>query len=355
MKRPMGVTLSAIILLMGSLLQLVMAFGMALSGAVTPHPYPGGAAANPSPHAAAPSWMPLMMYFIGIVFVGLAIWGIVTAIGLFRLRWWARYSVLVIAGCLAFFGLVSMLVMIVVTMVPLTPPPGTSAAALDPAHAHTVQMMTRVIFVVFTSLYGVVCAIGISWLVYFNRKTAREAFAGRIADAPVGYASAAPLIRVPSGRPVLISVIAVLNMIGAASMLMTVFLPIPALAFGFILHGWAKIAVYLVYCCLQIAVGIGLWRMREWGRRLTLGVLALGVAQSTFYAFRPSLIVSYSAEVNNLISPIPSPLPAHFQSIMLSTSFGMSVLFCIAIGAVLIYYRRAFQPVVPPPIESLAA
>jgi hypothetical protein len=301
-----------------------------------------------------PSWMPLMMYIISAFVLGLAIWGIATAIGLFRLRRWARYSLLVIGGCLAFFGLISMLATLAMTLVPLTPPPGAYASTLDPAHAQTVQTMTRVMFAVIAFFYGIMCAIGISWLVYFNRKTSREAFAEGIPDAVAAGTFVAPMSAISSRRPVLITVIAVLNMIGAATVFMTMFLPIPALVFGFILHGWKKVAIYLVYGCLQVVIGIGLWRMQEWGRRLTLGVLAFGVVQSILYAFQPSLITRYSAEVNKLVSPVPPPLPAHFQSILLSASFGFSVLLCIAIAAILIYYRRAFRLMVPPPGESAA-
>ncbi len=355
MKRPFGVTFSAIILVLGSSLQILMALGMALSGTIMPAQNSVGIAGSPSRAVPMPSWMPLMMYFIGIVFAGLAIWGIVTAIGLFRLRRWARFSILIIGGLVAFFGLVSMLSMLVATMVPLTPPPGASASPIAPDQAHSVQVMTKVIFVVLALFYGGICAIGISWLIYFNRKTAREAFSGRIEELVVEGIPVTPSIAVPSRRPVLISVIAVLNLIGAVSVLLSVFLPIPALAFGFILHGWGKLAIYVVYCCLQTAVGVGLWRMQEWGRRLTFGVLALGLVQSAFYAFQPSLVLRYSAEINKLISPMPSPLPARFQSILFSASFGFSILFCIAIAAILIYYRRAFRPIVPPPGESAAA
>jgi hypothetical protein len=352
MKRPLGVTFSAIILLLGSSLQVLMALGMALSGAVLPTKNPPGTGAQ---HVPMPGWMPLMMYIFSAFVLGLALWGIVTAIGLFRLRRWARYSLLVIAGCLAFFGLISVLSTLVMVVMPLTPPPGADVSALDPGQAHTIQIMTRFIFAAMAFFYGIVCAIGVSWLIYFNRKTWREAFAGRIADGIVGGATATPLMAVPSRRPVLITVIAVLNMFGAVTILLGALLPIPAMAFGVILHGWGKVATYLVYCCLQAAVGIGLWRMQEWGRRLTLGVLALGVAQSVFYAFRPSLIVRYTAEINKLISPVPPALPARFQNILFSASFGFSFLFCIAIAVVLIYYRRAFLPEVAPPADSAAA
>jgi len=296
-----------------------------------------------------------MMYFIGTVLAGFAIWGIVTAIGLFRLRRWARYSILIIGGLVAFFGLVSMLSMLAATMVSLTPLPGATPSPLAPDQAHSVQVMTKVIFVVLALMYGGICSIGVWWLVYFNRKTARETFAGRIEELVVAGIPVTASIAVPGRRPILISVIAVLNLIGAGCILLSVFLPIPALAFGFVLHGWGKLAIYVLYCCLQTAVGVGLWRMQEWGRRLTFGLLALGLVQSAFYALQPSLVLRYSAEINKLISPVPSPLPARFQSILFSASFGFSILFCVAIAAVLIHYRRAFRPIVPPPDESAAA
>ena len=148
MKRPFGVTFSAIILLMGSILQLLMALGIALSGAIVSPQFNPGLAGNEAQHAPIPSWMALMMYVFSAFVAVLAIWGIATAIGLFRLRNWARYSLLVIGGCLAFFGLISMLATLVMTMVPLTPPPGASTSALDPAQAHTVQQMTKIIFLV---------------------------------------------------------------------------------------------------------------------------------------------------------------------------------------------------------------
>src|SRR6185437_9158820 len=173
MKRPFGVTLSAIILLLGSSFQILMALGMALSGAIMPAQNSVGVAGSPSSAVPMPSWIPLMMYFIGTVLAGFAIWGIVTAIGLFRLRRWARYSILIIGGLVAFFGLVSMLSMLAATMVSLTPLPGASPSPLAPDQAHSVQVMTKVIFVVLALMYGGICSIGVWWLVYFNRKTAR--------------------------------------------------------------------------------------------------------------------------------------------------------------------------------------
>jgi hypothetical protein len=180
--------------------------------------------------------------------------------------------------------------------------------------------------------YALVGALGIWWLVYFNRKQVRDIFAGaggQIAE---------------SRRPFLIALLAVLNLIGAAGCLLMALLPLPLLLLGFILHGWQKTAICFAFAALQAAVGIGLWRLREWGRRLALAVMALAAVQCVVCVVRPSLLMRYNAELNRIMAPIqPQTLPPQFQTMMLSVSFGFSILFCVAIAAVLIHYGYAFQ------------
>ena len=144
----------------------------------------------------------------------------------------------------------------------------------------------------------ILCAVGVSWLVYFNRKKVCEVFAGGMGEAP------------QSRRPFLIAVIAILNLFGAATCLLMVFLPIPGAIFGLLLHGWQKAALYLAFAALELAVGVGLWRMAEWGRRLTLAMMVLMLAQSVVYLVRPSLLLQYSAELTQTMTPTQPPLPA---------------------------------------------
>ncbi|MGD0860753.1 MAG: hypothetical protein ABR912_15745 [Terracidiphilus sp.] len=337
MKRPFGVTFSAILLLLGSLLQLLMAFLMALSGALSGKIPSSGLPGAPAP-PPMPNWMPAVMYVLCAFFVALAAWGILTSVGLFRLRRWARYSVLIIGGGLALIGLVSLLSTLMMLAVPPPMP-----ASVDAYQAPMVQTMTKFIFAIVAFLYGIVCAVGISWLVYFNLKRVREVFAGAPGEAA------------ESRRPLLISVLAVLSMIGAGCCLLAAFIPFPAAILGWILYGWGKVALYLVFAGVEAAVGIGLWRLEEWGRRLALGAMALGLANSVVYLARPSLMLQYSAEVNRLIDPMQSPLPAQSQTILYSSSLGFGVLLSIAILAVLIYCRGAFKrPVEPPRNEATA-
>jgi hypothetical protein len=179
--------------------------------------------------------------------------------------------------------------------------------------------------------------VGIWWLVYFNRKKVRDVFAGDAGQVA------------ESRRPFLIALLAVLDLIGAASCVLMAFLPIPLLFLGFIIHGWQKTAFCLVFAALQAAIGVGLWRLEEWGRRLALAVIGFGVVQCGIYVVRPSLLVRYTAELNQIMVPMqPQTLPPQFQTMMFSASFGFSILFCLAIAAVLIHYGYAFHP----PIET---
>ena len=339
MKRLAGIILSGVLLLLGALFQLLMAILMALAGAFLHRQIASGRLPNAPASPPMPGWMPIFIFALCAVFVALAAWEIVTAIGLFRVRRWARYSVLVIGGALALFGLVSLLVTLTLLIAPL---PGGAAAGMDPSQVHSMHVMARAVFGAIALFYAFLCAVGVSWLVYFNLKKVRDIFAGLPGQAP------------ESPRPFLISLLAVLSLIGAAGCLLFMFVPLPGLFFGLILHGWGKVALYLVSAALLAAAGIGLWRLLEWGRMLVLALQVVGLVQHVVYLVRPSLYLRYTEEVNRIINPMQQPpSPLQIQSLLHTVSFGIGILFYIAIIAVLHYYRGAFaRPAEPPQIES---
>lgn len=327
MKRPFGVVFSAIILILGSLFQLLMALAMAFSGIILQKQIrsgelPGSTAATP-----VPDWMPVFIYVICAFIVALAVWGISTAVGLIRMRRWARYSILIIGGLLAVFSFIQLMMMLLMMLVPLPVP-----ANVDASQIQTVHTMTRIIFGVMALFYGIVCAVGVSWLIYFNRKMVRDAF------------TAEPGTIVKSRRPILISVLAVLNMIGSGCCLLLIFIPLPALIIGWMLDGWGKMALYLVIAALTASVGVGLWRLKEWGRLLALAMQAFGIVFCGVYMVRPSLMLRHIAEIQQRMYPMQPQLPPPFPTSMYSAIFGFDILLYIAIVAVLIYYRKAFQP-----------
>lgn len=323
MKRPMGVVLSAVVLALVSLFQVLMAAGVALGGVLVQSQIRSGAAAA----TPMPVGFPVILCASCVFFLALAAWGILTVVGLFRMRRWARYSALVIGGGLALIGLFSALAMLMMMVVPLPVPAGA-----DPSQTQSVQAMTKVVFGGMALFYGLVFALGVSWLVYFSLKSVREAFSAATGEV------------VESRRPFLISLLAVLNLFGAASCLFMVFLPFPGTFFGWMLYGWQKGLLCLVYGAVAAAIGVGLWQLREWGRRLALGLMAFGLVHSFVYLVRPGLMLRYMAEINQQMVPAQSQLPQQFQTMMYDASFGFSILYLAGVTWVLIHYRKAFQP-----------
>ena len=325
MKRPPGVIVSAILLLLIALLELLAALGMGLAGAVLSSQ---GLKAAPQglPGQTIQPWVPAVEYAMAGFSVALAAWGIATMVGLFQMRRWARYSILVIGGGMAVIGLFSMLGMLVMLFVPM-PLPQTG----DPSQEAAARMAVHMAFGVITLLYGMVFGLGVFWLVYFNLKKVREAFAG------------AAGAQAESPRPFLIAVIAVLCLIGAPICVAAAFLPFPATLLGFTLHGAAKTALYLAVAAVDCAAGVGLWRLREWGRRLELAFLGLGIVNCLVYLVRPSLATRANGEIYRTMGITQPTLPPHFLAVVYSGTFGLSTLLMAAMIAVLYYYRGRFK------------
>ncbi|HZP06394.1 MAG TPA: hypothetical protein VFB43_15965 [Terracidiphilus sp.] len=336
MQRPAGVVISAVLLVLLSLLQLLMAGLMALAGLVPPHAsvaHAGAAAVAP-----APPWMPIFMYALAAFFLVLTVWGIATVVGLMKLRRWARYSILVIGGGMALLGLFSMLSILVMAFIPLPTPP-----TADPSQAHVTRAAVTLMLGVIGVFYAALLALGVFWLVYFNRRAVRMAF-----DQAQGQPA-------ESRRPFLIALFAVLQMLGAPVCLVLALLPLPALILGFALHGWEKAMVYVVFSALQIVGAIGLWRLEEWGRRLTMAFLAFGIVNCMVIVMRPSLVTRYGAEINQALHLAQqSQVPSRFQTIMSVGSSCTSILLFLATIAVLHHYRGKFGRIFGAPDESAA-
>jgi len=88
MKRPAGVTISAVAVLIGCGLTLLSGAFMILAFFVTP--------ATDS----MPAFTRYSLLIMSVFMLGLATWGIATGINLLQLREWARISMLVFSGLL---------------------------------------------------------------------------------------------------------------------------------------------------------------------------------------------------------------------------------------------------------------
>jgi hypothetical protein len=228
MSRPVGVTASAVVAILGSIFTLVFsALAVASLFMETTQPQPP----NSAPFVVAGA----------LIFVAFACIGFWTSLGLFRLRPWARTTILVFAG---FLAAGSILTLVMFMAMPL--PPDMSAVT-----GRTVRRLMSVIF-------GIPLVIAIWWLIQFNTPSTKAAFASSIA----GPASA---------RPMSITIIAVAFIFGGVSCLFAILTRVPTFLFGASFTGWTAGVIYAIFAAVSLFIGKGLLDLREEARILAIG------------------------------------------------------------------------------------
>jgi hypothetical protein len=246
MSKPVGVTASAVVAIVGSALALLFAVLAVAALFIEP---PQGQPPNSAQFVIAGAAM-------FVIFAGIGIW---TSVGLFRLRSWARLSILVFAGFLAAGSIFGLLMAVAAPT-----PPGITAGA-----EHTFR---RAIVVMF----GVPLAIAIWWLLQFNTRSTKAAFASDVAE---------PL----SSRPLSITIIAWMCIVGVASCLLPILTGMPAFLFGAIFNGWSARVTYAVLGAVSLYIGKGLLDLRERARVVAIGWFAFTFVHLSVMTLVPSL------------------------------------------------------------------
>jgi hypothetical protein len=266
MSRPVGVTASAVVAILGSNLALLLAALMVASLFL----------------ATAQSQPPNTAQFAiagAVMFAALAGIGIWTSVGLFRLRSWARTSILVFAGFLAAcfsFGL------LITMAIPV--PSGITAG--------TEHLFGRVVAVMF----GIPLAIAVWWLIQFNTPSTKAAFASPVAETE-------------SRRPLSITIIGWLSILGVASCLFSILARLPVFLFGAIFDGWIAGIIYALFGALSLYIGKGLLDLRERARVLAIGWWGLGLVQLILVTLVPSLQRRMLELQRTFEQPQQTPIP----------------------------------------------
>lgn len=245
MKRSIGVTLSAVVTILVSALMVLLAVLLLVGYMVSRGDDPD---MPPYPRVAA--------LVIAGVMLALAAGGITTAVGLLRLRRWARVCILVASANMVFtFGLGAVLM----AVVPLPLFPGDSSG---------LRTGFRIGIVGF---YGILALTGGWWLYLFNRASVVAQFA----PGP------------PPARPLSVSAIAWLLLPGGVLCFVDMWFPFPAMLFSFSIAGWPAHAFYLLLGLLQLRLGIDLLRLRPLSRVLTIGFFVFWMLSSLSLALLP--------------------------------------------------------------------
>jgi hypothetical protein len=288
MKRPVGVILTSIVLGLCAGIQLLMALSMLVITFGMSHlPAPPlDSSSYPSGYPPAPEMAGFINGVVvaeGVFFLLLAAWAIATLVGLVRLRNWARYSVVVIGGCLVALGGVGVLGLV---MFALFMPASGLPTNLPP---HTMQFI--LVFEGF--LFALMAALGVWWLVYFNLRSVKEFFLpanpaaygpGHSIDPRVLSLQQDGTVYPPPPKPSRFARVPVPLLVLACLLLLAgvwtafcgLILPFPAFLFGFVLHSPASRLLFLSMGIITVALGIGLLGLREWARLDMFALMGFG-------------------------------------------------------------------------------
>jgi hypothetical protein len=318
-KRPSAaVTAAGIIAIVGSAFSV---FG-ALLGLVATLIAPLLSARSPTPAFAQTIAVATMIFFLAV-----AVFGIFTGVGLLRLRNWARISALVWAGISV---PMSAFVLLAFAMVPMPPPPNTSA---------NVMHLIRGFLLLF---YGIPLGLGVWWLILFTRKAIAAQFTALIGEGgaiPVGIPSE-PLLPAQRSLPLPITVLACFFLVSSLSIGFVFWTHVPAMLFGFAVRGPAGAGIYALWCLLFAASGIGVLKRTRWSYSLAIGLQIFGLLSGGVTLLSPK----YGAIMQETISSMNVPsgaYPANVAEQIRAYSY-IGLLVPIIILALLVYYRSRY-------------
>jgi len=274
---------------------------------------------------------PPFVRIVGIVTMAVAmacaIFGIATGIGLFRLRNWARISALVWAGISFFFGLIGIPIAIFMSV------PRTSSSPGLPDNFTIIFRITLLV------VYGLPLAVGIWWLILFNRHAIKEQFKG---TAPVD----ASLPQKPR-CPAPIAVLAWFFITSAANVVILPFLPFraPVLLFGKWVGPPAGTLIFILICASLVVAGVGLLKLKPWSYSLTIGLQLLWLTSGVVTILTPGFSASFGAMVAKMNEAMHLPQnlngPIDFSQFARWGMIGGIVL-GVAILVMLFNYRERF-------------
>jgi hypothetical protein len=277
MQRSIGITISAVIAFIGSAFSILLGLLtvlplIAVRNAQIP--------TSPSGQPVSPIPFVVMTAFLLVFYIGFGAWGIVSAIGLLRLRNWARICFAIFGGILCLvsvFGAFGSLM--AMQFVPRTLPPGNDVPA---------GLITGM-FVVFGIVALLCTGLGVWWMIYFNRSRVRVQF--------IGEAAAAAPRRFPLSIIIIAWMLLVGGLMGSLGLVFLFSVSYPLLLFGFVFHGTAAKLLYLLFVGVCIAAGSGMLRGYARAHALAVGYFIFALLNALSYIIRPSSFSRFMQEV----------------------------------------------------------
>jgi hypothetical protein len=274
MKRSLAVTLSAILSLLGS--ALTLALGVLLIFILF---FFAPTRANFSGVTAAPK----VIFVMGaLVYILPAIWGIITSVGLFCLKNWARISIIVFSVILILTGAFAGLLVLLVPL-PAAPNQATSQSAVT------------VVRGAMAAFWFGLAGIGTWWLILFTRPKVKEQFTALPPAYAVPGAPQIPQTDIPgivgqvpaNNRPLSITILGWLLLVGCAFIPINFLIHTPAILLTRVITGHAATFYFLFLLVLHFYLGIGLLRLNATARTVGIAYYMVAFANAAIFYLSP--------------------------------------------------------------------
>ncbi len=268
MKRSAGLTISAVVVLLGCGLTLVCCAFMALG------------LAEMAARGATPQFTKAAGVMMALFLLALAVWGIATGINLLQLREWSRISMLVFSAFLLVVSLPGILLML---FVPLPAQPNVP----DPALMARVMAATRIGMVVF---YGLLLLLGGWWLYFFNSRAVKDQFRSADGSAPASpgaWGHPAAVASALPKRPISITIIAYVSLVGACFLPLIQLMHVPMMFMGIFYTGWKASLIVMGFLTVQLLMAYGLLKLEPWGRSLAIYYFNFAIFNSIISVILP--------------------------------------------------------------------
>ena len=268
-----------------------------------------------------PAYVKSIAFVSLLLFLGVAVFGVFTGIGLIRLKNWARISILAFSGITAFFG-GTVLAFLLVMPFPMSP----AGSPMDPGIVKGIVVLA----------YGLPVLISIWWLVLFNRKSTKAQFTGALAGG-LPVAPAAPACPLP------VQIIAVFFLFSLLGVFVIPFvqLPIPLVIFGRAIYGPGGKALLGLASVLLGIGAIGLLRLKRWSYPLVLGMQGFWLLSGIVTAFTPTYPRLIQEMLSQMSVPETMAFPYSVRQFQFFFLFGL--LFSVLLIGILVFYRRRFM------------
>lgn len=341
MPRSARITVSAVVVFIGSGFTILAGAGMPLMAALL---------LNSLRMPNQPPFLRYALCFEAALCFAFGGWGVASGVGLLQLKRWARISMIVYAAILLFCTLPVALLMV---FVPLP--------TNDPNVPPIVMTFMRVGMVFF---YGAFAALGGFWLYFFNMRAVKAQFRG---EQPIETAVAAPSEALPEtrlasasagtrARPLSISIIAWFLLAGCVFGPLCLWfdsiifpgVQLPICFLGLFVFGRTAMLILVLWMAVQAIAAVALLKLKNWGRLTTIVLQCLGMInialmfgvpanRARFQLFMESAAASMNARM-------PQPVPFTFP-VWIGLASAIPVF--VAILWFLVTSKQAFMPAPP--------